>query len=206
MSSPASDLSTSTTSTGRATPGGWSTAEIVVVATLAVAFGVVFWAWNLLWAATGGAFAALPPVQGLMYGVWLVPGVLAGLVVNRPGAAFYAATVAALVSALLGSQWGLVAVVYGVVQGAAPELVFAVRGYRRPGLPTAMLAAAATGLGALMLDLVLYYPTWAAGWKWLYAGTLLTSAVVVAGIGSWLLRRALQATGVLSALPTASGR
>jgi len=205
MSNPASDLSTSTTA-DRSARAGWSTVEIVVTATLAVAFGVVFWAWNLLWAATGGAFTALPPVEGLMYGVWLVPGVLAGLVVNRPGAAFYAATVAAVVSALLGSQWGLVAVVYGVVQGAAPELVFAVRGYRSAGLPTALLAAVATGLGSLMLDLVLYYPTWSSGWKWLYAATLLTSAAAVAGLGSWLLRRALQATGVLAALPTAPAR
>jgi energy-coupling factor transport system substrate-specific component len=182
-------------------PAGWTTVEIVVTASLAVAFGVVFWAWNLLWTATGGAFAALPPIQGLLYGVWLVPGVLAGLVVRRPGAAFFAAVLAAIISALLGSQWGLVVVVYGVIQGAAPELVFALRGYRRPGVGTALLAAAATGLGSLGLDLLLYYPTWGSGWKWLYATTLLTSAVLVAGLGSWLLSRALRATGVLSALP-----
>jgi energy-coupling factor transport system substrate-specific component len=162
----------------------------------------VFWAWNLLWSATGGAFAALPPVQGLLYGVWLVPGVLAGLVVRRPGAAFFAAVFAALVSAALGSQWGLVAVVYGVVQGAAPELVFALRGYRRPGLAAALLAAAATGAGSLGLDLILYYPTWSSSWKTMYAVALVASAVVIAGIGSWLLARALRATGVLSALPS----
>lgn len=174
----------------------WSTAEIIVTASIAGAFGVVFWAWNLLWTATGGAFSALPPVQGLMYGVWLVPGVLAGLIVRRPGAAFFAAVVAATMSALLGSQWGLVAIVYGVVQGAAPELIFAMRRYRG-GLTTALLAAAATGLGSLGLDLVLYYPTWSAGWKWLYLASLLTSAIVIAGLGSWLLVRALAATGVL---------
>ncbi|MEO8329547.1 MAG: ECF transporter S component, partial [Candidatus Nanopelagicales bacterium] len=141
---------------------------------------------------------------GLMYGVWLVPGVLAGLVVRRPGAAFYAAVVAALISALLGSQWGFVAVAYGVVQGAAPELVFALRGYRRAGLGTALLAAAATGVGSLGLDLLLYYPTWSTGWKTLYACTLIASAVVVAGVGSWLLARALRASGALSALPATS--
>ncbi|HVQ18170.1 MAG TPA: ECF transporter S component [Actinomycetes bacterium] len=195
MSSSVPDLRTTSPATDR-----WQTVEIVVTASLAVAFGVVFWAWNLLWTATGGAFSALPPVQGLLYGVWLVPGVLAGLVVRRPGAAFYAAVVAAVVSALLGSQWGLVAVIYGVVQGAAPELVFALRRYRA-GLATALIAAAATGLGSLGLDLVLYYPTWSTSWKWLYLATLLTSAVVIAGFGSWLLQRALLATGVLAELP-----
>ncbi|HEX5018670.1 MAG TPA: ECF transporter S component [Actinomycetes bacterium] len=188
-------------STVEPTTGQWTTVEIVVTASLAVAFGVVFWAWNLLWTATGGAFAGLPPVQGLMYGVWLAPGVLAGLVVQRKGAAFFAAFLAAALSAVFGSQWGLVALVYGAVQGVAPEFVFALRGYRRPGVVVALLAALATGVGSLGLDLVLYYPTWSSEWKWLYTATLLTSAVVVAGLGSWLLARALRATGVLDALP-----
>ena len=179
----------------------WRTLDIVTVAVLAVVFGVVFWAWNLLWQSTGALFAAFPPAQALMYGVWLAPGVLAGLVVRRPGAAFFAAFLAAALSAVLGSQWGLLALVYGAVQGAAPELVFAMRGYRRSGILTALVAAAATGLGALGLDLVIYYPTWSTSWKWLYTATLLTSAVMIAGVGSWLLARALRATGVLSALP-----
>ena len=178
----------------------WTTTEIVVTATIAVTFGVVFWSWNLLWTATGGAFSALPPLQGLMYGVWLVPGVLAGLVVRRPGAAFFAATLAAVVSALLGSQWGLLAVVYGVAQGAAPELVFALRRYRAT-LLTALAAGVATGLASLGLDLAIYYLTWAPNWKWLYALTLLSSALVVAGLGSWALFQALRKTGVLSPLP-----
>ena len=41
----------------------WRTVDIVVTAVLGVAFGVVFWAWNLLWAATGTAFTAFPPAQ-----------------------------------------------------------------------------------------------------------------------------------------------
>ena len=39
---------------------GWRTVDIVVAAVIAVAFGVVFWAWNALWATTSPAFAALP--------------------------------------------------------------------------------------------------------------------------------------------------
>jgi ABC-type thiamin/hydroxymethylpyrimidine transport system permease subunit len=65
-----------------------------------------------------------------------------------------------------------------VVQGAAPELVFALRGYRRPGLAAALLAAAATGAGSLGLDLILYYPTWSSSWKTMYAVALVASAVV----------------------------
>ena len=54
----------------------WRTVDIVVAAVLAVAFGVVFWAWGNLWNTTSGAFTAFPPAQAFMYGIWLVPGVL----------------------------------------------------------------------------------------------------------------------------------
>ena len=87
-------------------PGGnrWRTVDIVVTAVLGVAFGVVFWAWNLLWAATGTAFTAFPPAQAVMYGVWLLPAVLAPLIIRKPGAALFAEMVAAGVSALIGSE------------------------------------------------------------------------------------------------------
>jgi energy-coupling factor transport system substrate-specific component len=69
--------STSTSGThGRRRPGSWRTVDVVVAAVIAVAFGVVFWAWGLLYAATEGAFAFFPPLKGLYAGVWLIPGVL----------------------------------------------------------------------------------------------------------------------------------
>ena len=179
----------------------WRTVDIVVTSTLGVAFGIVFWAWGLVWNGTAAAFAVLPPVQGLLYGVWFVPGVLAGLVVRRPGAAFLAAFSAALVSALLGSSWGTTALVYGIAQGLAPEAVFALGRYRRYGLPTAIAAASVTGVVAAVMDIVGYYPTWSTGWKALYIGAVCLSGAVIAGLGSWLLARTLTRTGVLSAFP-----
>ena len=57
--------------------------------------------------------------------MWLVPAVLAPLIIRKPGAALFAEMVAAGVSALLGSQWGPDTLLSGFVQGAAAELVFA---------------------------------------------------------------------------------
>ena len=122
----------------------WRTVDIVVTAAIAVAFGVVFWAWNLVWSAATPAFAALPPAQNLLYGVWLIPGVLAGLVVRKPGAALFAELVAASVSLIIGSQWGLDAALSGLVQGAGAELGFLLARYRVWNLGTALLAAPAT--------------------------------------------------------------
>src|SRR6476469_6915382 len=123
----------------------WRTVDIVVTAVLGVAFGVVFWAWNLLWAATGTAFSAFPPAQALLYGVWLMPAVLAPLVVRKPGAGLFAELIAAVVSALLGSAWGSIVLLYGLLQGAAGEAGYAAFRYRRFDWPAAMLSAALAG-------------------------------------------------------------
>jgi energy-coupling factor transport system substrate-specific component len=132
----------------------WRTVDIVVASALAVAFGVVFWAWDQLWTNTSAAFAGFPPAQGFMYGVWLLPGVLGALVIRKPGAALYTELVAAIVSALLGTAWGLSVVAYGLVEGAAPELVFAFLAYGSWRLSTSVLAGAAAGASAALLDIL----------------------------------------------------
>jgi len=181
--------------------GRWRTVDIVLAAVLAVAFGAVFQAWNLLWAAAGPAFVALPPLQGFMYGVWLLPAVLVPLVVRRPGAALLGEGVAAVASALFGAPWGLLTIVYGLMQGGAAEIVFAILLYRSWGLPTAVLGGAAAGAAAVLLDLAIYHPSWAAGFQLLYAALVIPSAALIAGLGGWLLVRALARTGVLRPFP-----
>jgi energy-coupling factor transport system substrate-specific component len=183
--------------------GQWRTVDIVLGAALAVAFGAVFQAWNLLWTAVSPAFVGVPPLQGFMYGVWLLPAVLVPLVIRRPGAALLGEGVAAVASALFGAPWGLLTIVYGLMQGGAAELVFAMGLYRRWGLSISLLAGAAAGAAAVLLDLVVYYPSWAAGFQVLYAALVIPSAAIVAGLGGWLLVRALSRTGVLSAFPAA---
>jgi energy-coupling factor transport system substrate-specific component len=182
----------------------WRTVDIVVTAAIAVAFGVVFWAWNALWAAATPAFVAVPPAQNILYGTWLAAGVVAGLVVQKPGAALFAELVAASVSLILGSQWGLDAALSGLVQGAGAELGFAVFRYRRWDLVAAMLAAALAAVGAWLHDTPLYYAELPLADQLVIGVFMLVSAVIIAGIGAHWLTRALVQTGVLAQFP--SGR
>ena len=181
------------------TDGGWRVVDIVVAAAIAIAFGVVFVAWNAIWTATTPIFTAVPAAQAIIYGVWLVPGVLVGLIVRRPGAALFAGLVSATVSALIASQWGLDTILSGAIQGGGAELAFALARYRTWTLPIAILAALFAGIGAAVHDIVLYWATMGTTFWIVFTVTLLVSAVLVAGVGSWLLVRALVATGVLGA-------
>jgi energy-coupling factor transport system substrate-specific component len=182
----------------------WRTVDIVVTAAIAVAFGVVFWAWNALWAAATPAFVAVPPAQNILYGTWLAAGVVAGLVVQKPGAALFGELVAASVSLVLGSQWGLDAALSGLFQGAGAELAFALLRYRRFDLTAALLAAALAAVGAWIHDTPLYYAELPLVDQLVIGAFMLVSAVVIAGIGSAWLVRTLMATGVLAQFP--SGR
>ena len=104
----------------------WRTRDIVVTAVIAVAFGVFFWALGIAW----GPLAVLGPAQNILYALWLLPAILAPLIVRKPGAAIFAETVAALLSMLLGSVWAADVALSGVLQGAAAEAVFAATFYR----------------------------------------------------------------------------
>jgi energy-coupling factor transport system substrate-specific component len=182
----------------------WRTVDIVVAAAIAIAFGVVFWAWNQVWAAATPAFVAIPPAQNILYGVWLVPAVLAGLIIRKPGAALFTELVAASVSAILGSQWGLDAVVSGALQGLGAEIVFLVVGYRRWTIAVALIAAIGTAIAAWIHDTPLYYADLGLSAQLVILAFMVVSAIVIAGIGSWLLMRSLVQTGVLAQF--ASGR
>jgi energy-coupling factor transport system permease protein len=165
----------------------WRTVDIVVTSVIGVAFGVVFWAWGLLY---NGPAEAIPlPGRAVLYGIWLVPAVLGGLVIRKPGAAL----------------WGWTIALQGPLEALGAELAFAIFAYRVWRLPVAALAAALAGLVAALYDKVFWYPTL----SWVsfgvpYIAITVASSVVIAGLGSVALTRALAETGVLARFP--SGR
>ncbi|MDA0563064.1 ECF transporter S component [Streptomonospora sp. S1-112] len=190
---------------GVRTPLRYRTVDIVVPAVLGVAIGVVFWLWNMVWTVTTPVFAFFPPAQALIYGVWLLPGVLGGLIVRKPGVAVLTSTAAAAVSMVLGGPWGVEIVLAGFVQGLLSELVFAAARYRRWGLPTAVLAAAAGGLAPAVWDNVRYYVTWPLSYQLAFGVIVVLSAALIGGVGARLLTSALARAGALAPFPSARG-
>lgn len=182
----------------------WRVVDIVVASVLGVASGLVFWAWSAAYTPVSTLFDAFPPAAGLLTGGWLFAAVLGGLIIRKPGAAVYTELVAGIVESLLGNHYGFSSVWYSLVEGMGAEVVFAVLLYRAWGLVAALLAGAGAGATVGIMDTFLYQPTFSLGWKLLYIGCSVVSGVVVAGLGSWALTRALAASGALAALP--SGR
>jgi energy-coupling factor transport system permease protein len=183
----------------------WRTVDIVVTAVLGVAFGVVFWAWNLVFGVLAEPLDFFPPLSAVLNGVYLMPGVVAGLLVRKPGASTFASTLAAAVSLLMGSPYGGIIVVYGLVQGLGAELGFLLTRYRRFGWGTAVLAGATAGLSTALLDVSLYYSELGLlTYQVPYTVFTVLSSVLLAGVVGLLLVRAMARTGALGAF--AAGR
>jgi energy-coupling factor transport system substrate-specific component len=183
----------------------WRVVDIVVAAVIGVAGGVVYWAWGFVYDAPSTALGLLlPGTQPLPSGIWLIAGVLAALIIRKPGAAVFAELVAASVETLVGGKWGPIDLVYGLVQGLGAELVFAVFLYASWRVGVAILAGAFAGVGGAILDLIVYYPGYPLAFDGIYLASFAVSGALLGGLISWLLTRALAATGALNRF--ASGR
>jgi energy-coupling factor transport system permease protein len=186
---------------GATAPDAWRTRDIVVTAVIGVAFGVVFWFWGTIWTPLDAAFALAPWAKDLLYAVWLIPAVLAPLIVKKRGAALFAEMTAAGVSALLGSPWGPDVLLSGFVQGAAAELVFAFTFYRSWAFPTLVAAAVASAAAAWIHDWALYFPEVDPIVQLLRGAMMAISAAIIVAGGSVLIERSLRQAGVLQGFP-----
>lgn len=198
-------MSTSTSVPAPVTTGSrfrWRVVDIVVASVLGVALGLIFWAWNTVGYAWFTAMDGLTPgLGGIAVGIWLLGGVVGGLVIRKPGAALLVEVVAAIVSMLIGNVWGVSTLLSGIAQGVGAELIFLLFFYRRFTLPVAVLAGMGAAAGAWLFEL--FYGSSPNILKTLefnliYLGALLVSGAALAGVVGSLLVRALAATGALS--------
>ena len=182
----------------------YRTVDLLVTVLIGAAFGVAFLGYGQLYTLIGPLTAAFKPAEGLLAGIWFLPAVLAALLVRKPGAALLAEMVAAVLSMLLGSQWGWSTAVSGLMQGGGVELAFLLTRYRRFTLPVAVLGGVLAGLLEWGWETIVYYQEM----SWLFSGTMLAffllSGALLCGVLGWAASRALIATGAVDSL--ASGR
>lgn len=202
----ASASPSTTSATARIRTLRWRVVDIVVASVIGVASGLIFLLWNIGYLGPKALLdPLLPGLQGLLDGPWLFAGVLGALIIRKPGAAIYTETLAAVVSALVGNQWGgFLTIEAGLVQGLGAELIFLLFLYRAWSLPVAVLAGAGAAIAGGINNLVLWYAGADAAFTVVYLLSTTVSGAVIAGGLSWFLARGLAATGALDRF--ASGR
>ncbi|QAS69749.1 ECF transporter S component [Oenococcus sicerae] len=132
----------------------WKIREVILAGLIGVIFGVLYFAFGIPWTAfmsmtapiasflTGHSLAsslstslvAAQVTTAATTGLWLMAGPIAALIIKKPGSAFLTNVVASIVELAIGSAWGVLDIIWGVVQGAGIEAGFAATRYKKPML------------------------------------------------------------------------
>lgn len=182
----------------------WRPLDVAVGAGLGAVSGLIYWLASLL---SSWIFplmtALLPGMASLLHGIFYFPCTLSLLILRKPGAAVYVGLVSVLVEILPGNAYaGPLVILEALSEALCAELAYGIFKYRRWTLGTTVLGGILIGLVYNAFLLAFYYqgvsPLSPRG----ITGTIceLISGIVLAGIGSWVLFRAIGKTGALDRL------
>lgn len=186
----------------------WAAADIAVGAALGVACGLVFWGFNFAYAWLSPLIGGiLPGLASVLHPLWYFSGTLAVIILRKPGAAIYVNLVGSAAEMLLGNQFSVGFVfASAAMQGLFAEIPFMVTRYRVYNLPISVVSGALVALEYGVYLMLFRYQ----GVAFLSARGIvhmvseLVGGVLIAGVMSWYLYRAIAATGALDRF--ASGR
>ncbi|MCA0148153.1 ECF transporter S component [Rossellomorea vietnamensis] len=176
--------------------------DVLVTVVISIMFGVIYKLW-------GPFYNLLKPIglhaDQLIYGMWFMAATVAFLIIRKPGVAILAEIAASSGEFLMGSEWGLEVLLFGVIQGLMAESVFFLTKYRRYDLSIICFAAFASAWGSIFMDYMKGYMGDLVLWNLsLFIFARLLGSIVIAGAGSFYLVRALEKTGVTSLVRRAS--
>lgn len=175
----------------------WRFKEIVVMAALAVVFGVVYLAFLPLGSLLVGLMG--PIGYDFIFGIWFIVSIIAAYIIQKAGAAFLSETIAAMVEVLLGNAVGPMLIVSGMIQGIGAEAVFAATRWKN--YSTWVLVAA--GMGSAVTSFIWgYFRSGFAALDTHYVMAMLIvrliSGALIAGLLGKTISEGLAKTGVLS--------
>jgi energy-coupling factor transport system permease protein len=185
-----------------ATTKGLKLVDILTTIVISVVFGIIYKIW-------GPLYYFVKPfgfhVDQLIYGMWFIAASVAYLLIRKPGVALLAEIAASSGEFIMGSEWGLEVLIYGVVQGLLAEVVFAAFRYKRFDVLVVSLGAIGATIGSLVMDFYKGYIESLAPWNLaLFLIARFIGAVVIAGVFAVSLVKALEKTGVTQMLRPAS--
>ena len=170
--------------------------EIVLTTVLAVALGVAFWGWTFVYE------IAKPflKVSGLSYsvaGFWIFASVFLSQIIRKPGIAIIASVIAAFIESLL-THWGIMSVLWGLVQGLGAEVIFFLFFYKKWDLKVLLLAAGLSAVFSYGLDFFLYnYKDLSLNFNLIQVISFVISSMIFAGYLSNVVSKRLLRLGLL---------
>lgn len=181
---------------------GLKLSEILVTVLISVIFAIIY---NLWWLFYNVAQVAGLHLEQLTYGVWFMAAIVCYLIIPKPGIALLAEFAAGAGETIVMGKFDIPTIIYALLQGLACEIVFAIFKYQSRSVMVAMLAGLVTALVSFPVDYFYGYLNEVAGWNLiLFIVFRAISGIIIAGLLSYLLVKALDQTGVTKVFRPAS--
>ncbi|AXV42712.1 ECF transporter S component [Staphylococcus warneri] len=181
---------------------GLKLSEILVTVLISVIFAIIY---NLWWLFYNVAQVAGLHLEQLTYGVWFMAAIVCYLIIPKPGIALLAEFAAGAGETIVMGKFDIPTIIYALLQGLACEIVFAIFKYQSRSVMVAMLAGLVTALISFPVDYFYGYLNEVAGWNLiLFIVFRAISGIIIAGLLSYLLVKALDQTGVTKVFRPAS--
>ena len=181
---------------------GLKLSEILVTVLISVIFAIIY---NLWWLFYNVAQVAGLHLEQLTYGVWFMAAIVCYLIIPKPGIALLAEFAAGAGETIVMGKFDIPTIIYALLQGLACEIVFAIFKYQSRSVMVAMLAGLVTALISFPVDYFYGYLNEVAGWNlFLFIVFRAISGIIIAGLLSYLLVKALDQTGVTKVFRPAS--
>lgn len=181
---------------------GLKLSEILVTVLISVIFAIIY---NLWWLFYNVAQVAGLHLEQLTYGVWFMAAVVCYLIIPKPGIALLAEFAAGAGETIVMGKFDIPTIVYALLQGLACEIVFAIFKYQSRSVMVAILAGLVTALITFPVDYYYGYLNEVAGWNLiLFIVFRALSGIIITGLLSYLLVKALDQTGVTKLFRPAS--
>ncbi|MGD6962596.1 ECF transporter S component [Fictibacillus phosphorivorans] len=181
---------------------GLKLTDILVTIVISIAFGILYKIW-------GPLYYAVKPfglhIDQLIYGMWFMAATVAFLIIRKPGVALLAEIAASSGEFLMGSEFGLEVLLYGLIQGLFAEFILFVFRYKRFDLFVISLAALGSCAGSLIMDFYKGYIGDLSTWNLtLFIVFRIIGSILFTGLFAVSITKALEATGVTNLVRSSS--
>ena len=131
--------------------------------------------------------------------------IVAYLIIPKPGIAIIAEFAAGAGETIVMGKFDIPTIIYAILQGVACEIIFAIFKYQSRSAVVAMLAGLLTALISFPVDYFYGYLNEVAGWNLLlFIVFRAISGIILAGLLSYIVVKALDQTGVTKLFRPAS--
>ncbi len=189
-------MSTETTTQPKPRLKDWTTRDLLVMAAISIAFGLILAGVNYL----AGLLLAVNPMLAVIFsGLYFLPGLMIMLIVRRPGANILTRVIVNLAQLPFTPFGWAPLVMEPLFFGGAAEMPFLITRYRDFRLRIAVIGGVAAGVVSFLMMLAFgFFSGFSFGFIIATLAIFLLSGALLGGVLATVLVNAIAKTGVLN--------